>query len=88
MYRSIFLPASILSGVIIGAGMFALPFIFESVGLATGFFYLAFFAAALILVYLVYADLVVRTPGKHRFVGYARIYFGDLGFWFAIFTGL
>lgn len=88
MYRSIFLPASILAGVIIGAGMFALPFLFKSVGLMTGFFYLAFFAAVFILVYLVYADLVIRTPGEHRFVGYAKIYLGKAGFWPAIAIGL
>lgn len=81
-------PASILSGIIIGAGVFSLPFIFITAGLATSFLYLLFFGFIFILLYIFYADIIVRTPGEHRFVGYARLYLGDWGFFAALFIGL
>lgn len=81
-------PASILSGIIIGAGVFSLPYIFVTAGLATSFFYLTFFGFIFILLYLFYADIILRTPGEHRFVGYARIYLGKWGFLASLLIGL
>lgn len=88
VWTRIILPASILAGTIIGAGMFSLPFVFQEAGFLTGLIYLAAFAAIYILVYWLYADLILRTYGEHRLVGYARIYFGNAGFWPALFVGL
>ena len=82
------MPVSILAGTVIGAGMFSLPFIFKTAGLLTGLFYLLLFGLVFILVDLIYADLIVRTPGDHRFVGYSRIYLDKRGFWAAILIGL
>lgn len=88
LLKNILVPASILAGTIIGAGVFSLPFVFKEVGLATGFFYLAFFCLVYIFVYFLYADIAVRTAGEHRFIGYAEIYFGRFGFWASIFIAL
>ncbi|HEY4500097.1 MAG TPA: aromatic amino acid transport family protein [Candidatus Paceibacterota bacterium] len=88
MYKKLVLPASLLAGVIIGAGMFSLPFLFRSVGILTGLFYLLFFSAVFIIVYFVYGDIILRTAGQHRLVGYARLYLGRGGFWFALWMGL
>lgn len=81
-------PASILTGIIIGAGVFSLPFVFTAVGLMTGFFYLLFFGFIYIILYLFYADIILRTPGEHRFVGYARLYLGEWGFLASLVIGL
>lgn len=86
--KTLLKPASILAGVVIGAGVFSLPYIFATAGLATGFFYLLFFGIIFIITYLFYADLIVRTPGEHRLVGYARIYLGNWGFFAALIIGL
>ena len=72
---------SLLAGTIIGAGVFALPFVFQASGLYAGFFYLAVGALALIVIHLMYADLVIRTDEEHRFLGYAQIYLGNFSFW-------
>ncbi len=88
MYKNIFLPASILAGTIIGAGMFSLPFIFKEIGLAAGIFYLAFFTLIFIGLYFIFADLILRTPGNHRYIGYAKIYLGNWGFFSSLFVGL
>ncbi len=88
MIKNIFQPASILAGIIIGAGVFSLPFVFLSAGLATSFFYLVLFGLIYILLYFIYADIIIRTPGEHRFVGYADIYLGKIGFISALAIGL
>jgi len=89
MYKNIILPASLLAGTIIGAGVFALPFVFEKAGIVTGLFYLGLFSACFVFIHLMYADLILKTEGGknlHRFPGYAKIYLGSWGFWSAILT--
>ncbi|MBI4992378.1 MAG: hypothetical protein HZB99_04140 [Candidatus Harrisonbacteria bacterium] len=88
MYSRIILPASILAGTIIGAGMFSLPFVFKEAGLSTGLFYLLFFSSVYIFIYFLYTDLILRTEGEHRFVGYAKKYLGNAGFWISLLIGL
>ncbi len=79
LYRNFLLPTGLLAGTIIGAGVFALPYVFVRSGLAVGFFYLALAAVAYTVIHLLYADVIVRTAGEHRFVGYARMYLGRFG---------
>ncbi len=81
MYKNLILPASVLAETIIGAGMFALPFVFFKAGLVFGLFYLFFFSAIFALTHLMYADVILRTRENHRFAGYAGIYLGRFGFW-------
>lgn len=85
MYKNILLPASILAGTIIGAGMFSLPFVFLKSGLIAGFSFLFLFALIYSIIYFIYSDIILRTEGDHRFVGYAKIYLGRPGFWAAFF---
>ncbi len=87
-YKITLLPASILIGTTIGAGMFSLPFIFKATGLATGFFYLLFLGLVYACLYYFFADLILRTSGAHRIVGLAKIYLGKPGFWLTIFSSL
>lgn len=67
---------SILVGTVIGAGIFALPFVFKSSGLSIGLFYLGIAVLAHIFIYWMYADVILRTEGQHRFLGYSQIYLG------------
>ncbi len=75
-YQRFLLPVGLLAGAIIGAGIFALPYIFDRAGIAAGFFYLAVGGSLYALLHLLYADVILRTSGEHRFVGYTRIYLG------------
>lgn len=86
MYKNVILPASLLAGTIIGAGIFALPFVFIRAGIIAGLFYLGIFSVVFIFIHLMYADLILKTDGNHRFPGYAKIYLGNWGFWLAILT--
>lgn len=76
IYRKYLLPIGLLSGTIIGAGIFALPFVFSSAGLPLGFASLVLGTGVFIALHLLYADIIIRTPGTHRFVGYAQIHLG------------
>ncbi len=77
-----------LAGTIIGAGIFSLPFVFQNSGLLAGMIFLLVFSFVYALVYFIYADIVLRTEGEHRFVGYSEIYLGRSGFWAAVVIGL
>lgn len=77
--NSLILPTALLSGTIIGAGIFALPYVFDKAGTITGLIYLAVFTAVLALIHLKYADIINATPTDHRFAGYAEIYLGKIG---------
>lgn len=84
MSKGILLPISLLSGTIIGAGAFSLPYVFKAAGIFTGFFYLTLATVVYICIYQMYADIIEKTPGDHRFVGYARIYLGKIWSWLAV----
>lgn len=85
MYKKLFLPASILAGTIIGAGTFSLPFVFLKSGLIAGFSFLFLLALIYSIIYFIYSDIILRTEGEHRLVGYAKIYLGRPGFGAAFF---
>ncbi|MFH1346683.1 MAG: aromatic amino acid transport family protein [Spirochaetota bacterium] len=98
MRKKLFTPAWLLAGAIIGAGIFALPFVFEKAGTLTGLAYLAVFSLVFILIHLMYADIIAKTDlsdgvsanteSKHYFSGYAKIYFGKFGFWLTVFSSV
>ena len=86
MYKKILLPAGLLSATIIGAGVFALPYVFQKAGLIPGIFYLAIFGGVFVLIHLMYADTILKTQGSHRFAGYAEIYLGRFAKWLTAIT--
>lgn len=70
---------TMLIGMIIGVGIFGVPYAIEKVGFILGFFYILIIGLILLLVNLLYSEIVLRTEGKHRLVGYAAIYLGKQG---------
>ncbi len=84
--RSLLLPAALLAALIVGAGIFALPFVFSEAGFLIGGAYLLFFTCVFVAIHRMYADVILGTSGEHRFVGYAEIYLGRIGFLISIFT--
>lgn len=88
LYKELILPAGLLSALIIGAGMFALPYVFMKAGFLAGFLYLALGAAVFSTLHVMYAQIIESTPGKHRFVGYAEIHLGVAAKWTAVIAVL
>ncbi len=77
VYKEVLLPASVLASTIIGAGVFSLPFVFSLAGWGTGILYLVAGAGVFYLVHKMYADIILRSKKKYKFVGYARFYLGE-----------
>lgn len=66
--------AGTLAGTIIGAGVFALPYVVAKVGAVSGLFYLCGAALVYYVVHRMYAAVVVKSGGAHDFAGLARAY--------------
>ncbi len=63
-------------GMILGAGIFTLPFMFSRAGLFWGTVHFAAALAVILVLNLLYAEVSYYTRGKHRFAGYAEIFLG------------
>ena len=67
---------SILSGTIIGIGLFALPFVALKSGIMVLLFYFLLIGPIAILVHYFFAELAIHTPDFKRLPGFVRIYLG------------
>lgn len=67
---------AILTGTIIGVGLFSLPYITAKVGILTMLFYFLILGAVTALIGLFYGEIALRTKGLHRLPGYAEKYLG------------
>lgn len=63
-------------GVIVGVGMFGLPFVAGRSGFFVMCVYLVVFTAVFAVLHLMFGEIVLRTQARHRLVGYAEIYLG------------
>ena len=72
MNKRFLMAAMILSGTIIGAGVFSLPYVFREIGFLWGIFYLAFFTAVYFAVHVMYASTIEARDGTHHFFYYPR----------------
>jgi len=70
---------ALLIGTIIGVGIFAIPYVAAQAGFSIALIYLVGLGIIILLVHLFYAEIVLKTPGKHRLVGYAQKYLGRWG---------
>jgi tyrosine-specific transport protein len=67
-----------LAGMVIGAGMFAIPFSFAQAGFWAGAGQLIVLSAVVLAMHLLYARIVLETPSYHRMPGYIRVHLGRL----------
>jgi tyrosine-specific transport protein len=77
--KSFILALAVLIGTIIGAGIFGLPYVVSKSGVIPSFFYFLVLGAVALLVQLLFGEIVLRTDGKMRIIGYAQKYFGLTG---------
>ncbi|MBI2122415.1 MAG: hypothetical protein HYT98_04860 [Candidatus Sungbacteria bacterium] len=78
----------VLSGMIIGVGMFAIPYSFAQVGFWLGTLELIVLSGIILLFHLLYGEVVLQTPEFHRLPGYAALYLGRLAVFLARFSAL
>ncbi len=74
-----FLAFFTLIGTIIGAGIFALPYVVFKVGIVLTFLYLVILGGVVAVLHILYAQIIVWTKDNHRLPGYVGIYFGEKG---------
>jgi amino acid permease len=76
MFRLYFKGLGMMLGMIVGAGIFALPYVFSRAGFFWGI--ILFGAAFLITLFLsnLYGEIAYYTRGKHRYTGYVNIFLG------------
>jgi len=68
-----------LVGVIIGAGIFGIPYMVAKAGFLTGALVIIGLGLVVLLLYLYLGEVVLRTKGKHQLTGYAEKYLGIWG---------
>ncbi|MDZ4231814.1 MAG: aromatic amino acid transport family protein, partial [Candidatus Pacearchaeota archaeon] len=70
---------STLVGTIVGAGIFALPYVTAQSGVLITLSYFVILGGAVLLLHLMFGEVCLRTSGRHRLVGYAGRYLGLAG---------
>jgi amino acid permease len=76
----------LLAGTTIGAGVFALPYVFSKSGLLPSLAGLLFLGFIVTLLNHFYAQVAVKTDGDHQLVGYVRKYLGEKWSWLSTAT--
>ena len=70
---------AVLVGIMVGAGIFGIPFAFSKAGFLVGVVWLVVLTALMTLFNLLFGELTLSTEGNHQVSGYARIWMGDWG---------
>ncbi|KKU86731.1 MAG: hypothetical protein A2667_02185 [Candidatus Wildermuthbacteria bacterium RIFCSPHIGHO2_01_FULL_47_27] len=68
---------AIIVGTTVGAGIFAIPYVIFRAGIIPGLFYFILLGGAVLLLHILFGEVVLRTDGHHRLIGYAQIYLGS-----------
>ena len=77
-----------MAGMIFGAGIFVLPFMFSRSGLFWGLVHFVVAFLVILILNFLYAEVAYYTKGKHRFTGYTEIFLGKTAKLFAFLSTL
>lgn len=75
--KNFILALAVLTGTIIGAGIFGIPYVISKSGIIPGFFYFLILSGAVLLTHLFFGEIVLRTKEKLRLPGFAEKYLGE-----------
>ncbi len=74
--------AGVIAATTIGAGVFALPYIFNTIGLGLGLLYLSVFSLIVIVSHVTYWAALQRVPaGRQNLAELAKIFLGERVYW-------
>ncbi len=88
MHKGFFEGVAILVGMIIGAGVFTLPYLSLKSGIVPTLILLALVSVLVIYIHLLYGELTLRTEKPCGLPGYVGIYLGDKAKKFVLLTTL
>lgn len=74
--KNYFRGIALMAGMIIGVGLFGLPYVIAKSGALVGLIYFVILSAIIILTHLIYGEILLRTKTKHRLAGLAELYLG------------
>lgn len=77
--KNIIYAVAILTGTIIGVGLFSLPYVTSKVGILVMLLYFLSLGFLVILVHLFFGELSLKTPDFKRLPGFAKLYLGEWG---------
>lgn len=78
-FKTFIYAVSVLSGTIIGVGLFGLPYITAKIGFWIMLGYFLVLGFLVILVHLFFGEVALKTPDFKRFPGFAEIHLGNWG---------
>jgi len=87
MRQTIYAIATLI-GMIIGVGLFGVPYVTAQAGFAAGIFWILFLGGISLLMNIFYSEVALATPGKHRLVGYANHHLGKFWKYLATITNI
>lgn len=71
-----FLAIATMIGMIIGAGIFGIPYVVQQAGFFTGILVILIVGILMMLTYLMFGEVVLSTKGNHQLTGYTEKYLG------------
>lgn len=77
--KKFFLASAVLIGVIVGAGIFGIPYTIARSGIIPAIFYFLILGITVLFLHLAFGEIILRTTEKHRLIGYSQKYLGRLG---------
>lgn len=78
----------LLAGLMLGAGIFALPYSLYKAGVFWGIVHFIIALFLLLVTHFFYAEVTYLTKGRHRFAGYVSMYIGKTAGHFAFLVTL
>lgn len=67
---------ALMAGMVIGVGLFGLPYVVAKSGALIGLIYFIILSVIIIFTHLIYGEILLRTKTKHRLAGLAELYLG------------
>lgn len=77
--KNFFLALATLIGVVVGAGIFGIPYVISKSGVGPGLFYFLILGGTVLFLHLFFGEIVLRTTERHRLIGYSQKYLGKWG---------
>lgn len=77
--KKIIYPIALLSGTIVGVGLFSLPYITSKVGIFVMAGYFLILGTIAIIIHSFFGEIAIKTPDFLRLPGFAKIYLGEWG---------
>ena len=77
LLKKIILPIAVISGTIIGVGLFSLPYIASKTGYLVMLGYFLVLGAIVMVIHLMFGELSLVTPDFKRLPGFAKVHLGE-----------